>query len=76
LVEIIATMCANIRSTLPVSAIALTGGVFGNALLAAETIARLDRDGFTVHRHRSVPPNDGGLSFGQLAVAASLATAS
>jgi hydrogenase maturation protein HypF len=50
--------------------VALSGGVFLNALLTSEVSARLGRDGFRVYRHRLVPPNDGGLSLGQLAVAA------
>lgn len=48
----------------------LSGGVFLNALLTAETCARLGREGFRVYRQRRVPPNDGGLRLGQLAVAA------
>ena len=48
----------------------LSGGVFLNALLTSEVCARLTRDGFRAYRHRLVPPNDGGLSLGQLAVAA------
>ena len=46
------------------------GGVFLNALLTVEVTARLRDDRFRVHVHRQVPPNDGGLSLGQLAVAA------
>ena len=41
-----------------------------NALLTAETVGRLEGEGFRVYRHRRVPPNDGGLCLGQLAVAA------
>ena len=50
--------------------VVLSGGVFLNALLTREDGARLARDGFRVYRHRRVPPSDGGLSLGQLAIAA------
>lgn len=48
----------------------LTGGCFQNALLTARVRARLEGAGFRVHRHRLFPPNDGGISLGQAAVAA------
>jgi hydrogenase maturation protein HypF len=50
--------------------VALSGGVFQNALLLTEATGRLEGDGFRVYRHRLVPPNDGGLCLGQLAAAA------
>ncbi|MEW6160635.1 MAG: carbamoyltransferase HypF, partial [Verrucomicrobiota bacterium] len=52
------------------SRVALSGGVFCNALLTAGASARLIADGFEVFTHSKVPPNDGGLSLGQLTVAA------
>ena len=70
LVEMIAAVCAHLRQETRIGAVALSGGVFLNALLTAEVSARLRGDGFRVYRHRRVPPNDGGLSLGQLAVAA------
>lgn len=70
LVEIIATACARLRQRTGLEAAALSGGVFMNALLTTEVEARLAGDGFRVYRHQRVPPNDGGLSLGQLAIAA------
>jgi hydrogenase maturation protein HypF len=71
--ELIDEVCNWLRRATRVDAVALSGGVFMNALLTSEVVARLRDDGFRVYRHRLVPPNDGGLSLGQLAIAAALA---
>lgn len=70
LVEIIAEVCGRLRRSTGIGSVVLSGGVFLNARLTVEVGARLTGDGFRVSRHRLVPPNDGGLSLGQLAVAA------
>jgi hydrogenase maturation protein HypF len=48
----------------------LSGGTFQNIRLLASTRLRLEAAGFRVLTHRLVPPNDGGVSFGQAAIAA------
>lgn len=68
--EIILAVCGRIRKQTGLDRVALSGGVFMNALLASRALLRLEGVGFTVYRHRLVPPNDGGLSLGQIAVAA------
>lgn len=50
--------------------IALSGGVFQNAVLGAALIGRLEAAGYEVLRHERVPANDGGLSLGQACIAA------
>jgi hydrogenase maturation protein HypF len=75
LVEIVAQVCRRLREQTGLDGVVLSGGVFMNALLLAEAAERLRADGFRVYRHRQVPPNDGGLCLGQLAIAAATAGA-
>lgn len=51
------------------STVALSGGVFQNVLLLDRTVEGLENRGFRVLTHRNIPTNDGGISFGQVAVA-------
>jgi hydrogenase maturation protein HypF len=70
LVEIIVVLCGEIRKQCGLDRAVLSGGVFMNALVTLWAAARLSEAGFHVYRHEAVPPNDGGLSLGQVAVAA------
>ncbi|MFB7452065.1 carbamoyltransferase HypF [Streptomyces sp. NPDC056194] len=68
--RLVRTVCAAARGETGVETVALTGGVFANAMLSSACARGLGEDGFTVLRHRRIPPNDGGLALGQLVVAA------
>jgi hydrogenase maturation protein HypF len=70
LVEVIRRTCVALREESGVNRVALSGGVFMNAILLTESLRALEGEGFDVARHRLVPCNDGGLCLGQLAVAA------
>jgi len=72
LVDVVAAVCGRIRSATQLETVVLSGGVFMNALLSTEVEERLRIEGFRVYCHQIVPPNDGGLCLGQVAVAASL----
>ncbi len=50
--------------------VALTGGCFQNRRLTRVAATSLESAGFRVLLHRQVPPNDGGIALGQVAVAA------
>jgi len=64
--------CEAARDETGLGSVALSGGVFQNSLLLSRVVDGLRRSGFRVLTHRLVPPNDGGISLGQAAVAASL----
>ncbi|SDP89911.1 hydrogenase maturation protein HypF [Actinopolyspora xinjiangensis] len=67
--ELIARVCEWLRDATGVEVAALSGGVFQNMLLVRRTVDALRRHGFRVLLHSRVPPNDGGISLGQVAVA-------
>ncbi|MEU6425001.1 carbamoyltransferase HypF [Microbispora sp. NPDC046973] len=70
--RVVADGCALIREARGLSTVALSGGVFQNLLLLGRAVTLLEERGFTVLTHHRVPPNDGGVSLGQAAVAAAL----
>ena len=55
--------------------VAVSGGVFQNALLSEIVETGLRREDLAVLVHGEVPPNDGGISVGQAAIAALAVTA-
>jgi hydrogenase maturation protein HypF len=61
--------CSALREETGLGTVALSGGVFQNLLLLERTVAGLEGRGFRVLTHSRVPPNDGGISLGQAAVA-------
>ena len=68
--ELLATMCFGARKQTGLDVVALSGGVFQNRLLLEQLVSRLEKMTFRVYVNRRVPPNDGGISLGQIAVAA------
>jgi hydrogenase maturation protein HypF len=59
-----------VRRETGLGVVVLSGGVFQNQWLATTVVRRLTGEGFEVHVNHLVPANDGGISYGQAAVAA------
>jgi hydrogenase maturation protein HypF len=55
--------------------VVLSGGCFQNALLTERTINLLQESNYKVYWHQRIPPNDGGISLGQIAAYMMLSTA-
>jgi hydrogenase maturation protein HypF len=64
--------CKLIRDKHKLNRAMLSGGCFQNSLLTRLLVDGLGEEGFEVFTHRQVPPNDGGISLGQAAVAYAL----
>ena len=65
LVEIIISIASQLEKT----KIVLTGGCFQNKYLLEKTIKRLRKSQFIFYWHQQIPPNDGGISLGQIMAA-------
>jgi len=61
--------CRQIGRESGLQRVCLSGGTFQNIKLLTRTVPALRREGFTVHLHEKVPPNDGGIALGQAAIA-------
>jgi hydrogenase maturation protein HypF len=70
LAAVVVEACRRVRAATAIDTVALSGGCFQNTRLTTRCLALLAAEGFAVLVHRLVPPNDGGLSLGQAAVAA------
>ena len=69
-IRMAAGLCRAIRKDSGLNRVALSGGVFQNALLLKGLIQELSADRFEVFSHTLVPANDGGISLGQAVCAA------
>jgi hydrogenase maturation protein HypF len=63
-------LAAEIADAERIDTVALTGGVFQNARLTEVVESGLHARGLDVLVHALIPPNDGGISVGQAAIAA------
>jgi hydrogenase maturation protein HypF len=70
IVTVTRELCADAARSSGVRTICLSGGVFQNQWLTTELLERLAGDGFEVRVNERVPVNDGGISYGQAAIAA------
>ena len=70
LAMMIEEVCDQLQQQTGLKQVVLSGGVFQNSLLTEMLVPRLEKADLTVLTHTLVPPNDGGLAFGQAVVAA------
>ena len=70
LAGLLARAAVDACATTGLDTVALSGGVFQNVLLLRLLTADLEGAGLRVLTHSRVPPNDAGVSLGQVAVAA------
>ena len=59
-----------IRNKYKLNDIALSGGIFQNKYILSKTENDLKKNNFNVYSQLKIPSNDGGISLGQLAIAA------
>jgi hydrogenase maturation protein HypF len=68
--EATAHACAHLAEASELDTVVLSGGVFQNRLLLERTVPALQARGLRVLVPERLPPNDGSIAYGQVAVAA------
>ncbi len=68
--QMVLDVCQLLRESHRIDDVVLSGGVWQNTALLTRSWDLLRRAGFRVYTHHQVPPNDGGVSLGQAAIAA------
>jgi hydrogenase maturation protein HypF len=69
LAELALTVCSMFKIQRGLKIVALSGGVWQNRTLLELTLMKLNKAGFEVLIHRTLPPNDGCIALGQAMVA-------
>jgi hydrogenase maturation protein HypF len=72
IVEGFINAAGNARIESGINQVAMSGGCMHNRRLTRLLRSGLEEEGFTVYAHRQVSPGDGGLSYGQAAIAAAV----
>jgi hydrogenase maturation protein HypF len=67
--KMVVEVCRRVHLQEGLRRVCLSGGTFQNFTLLKRTVAALRQQEFEVFLHAQTPPNDGGLSLGQAAVA-------
>jgi hydrogenase maturation protein HypF len=68
--RMVTEVAVGLRARTGIGTVALSGGVFLNAVLTMLCLDQLRSNDFEVLRHRLVPPSDAGISLGQVMIAA------
>ena len=72
LCDALVAMALKARKKTKLNTVALSGGVFCNRYLLEKTVKLLKKNDFNVLFNTAVPSNDGGISLGQAAIAATI----
>jgi hydrogenase maturation protein HypF len=64
--NLLADMIGAVARKIGQEKVVLSGGCFQNRNLIERTIHRLTTEGFRPYWHQRIPPNDGGISLGQV----------
>ncbi len=68
--KIILHVCIEIRKETGLNSVVMSGGVFQNKYLLEKSLYLLTVNRFKAYTNNQVPANDGGVSLGQLMIAA------